>query len=349
MVSAIISAVAVMALVALAEWRHARRVRRHAHLAFGAAARGRGWTRLAPAVRALGLGLVTLGGVLLWRFDPQSAAARPSPAASKRLLICLDVSPSMLIRDAGPDFPRVARAKWAAEALRPVLDAALASDDTRITVVGFFDKAIPILIDTYDRNVVVNLFDGLRLDYAFSGPDTDLQAGVNGALELARTWARDSATLVVISDGDSRSGLTGLRPVPPGIAQTLVMGVGDVNTATEINGRRSRQDDRSLRLLATKLGGRYDDCNRVPLPASVPFNLTMRAPVALDAAAQRALGLAALGVGGVLTGTIGPVLLRWGRRSGELTRPREPAWRVGRAESTAGDMAGAARMREVTT
>ncbi len=52
-------------------------------------------------------------------------------------------------------------------------------------------------------NVVRNVLDGLPLYAAFEAGPTKLSSGVNDALAYARKWKADSATLLVISDGDS--------------------------------------------------------------------------------------------------------------------------------------------------
>ena len=63
-------ALAAAAIVALAEWRHAARVRRVARLAFGPGGQPAAWARLAPAIRVAGALLATFGAMVLLRFDP---------------------------------------------------------------------------------------------------------------------------------------------------------------------------------------------------------------------------------------------------------------------------------------
>jgi hypothetical protein len=58
--------------------------------------------------------------------------------------------------------------------------------DTRITLVGFYTKALPILQDTTDKHVVSNILDGLPMAVAFEGGSTDLMAGIDLSLKLAR-------------------------------------------------------------------------------------------------------------------------------------------------------------------
>ena len=172
-----------------------------------------------------------------------------------------------------------------------------------------------MLLDTDDFNLVRNVLDALPLHNAFQSGETDLQAGVNGALDLARSWAPDSAMLVVVSDGDSNAGLTGVRPVPPSIAQTVVVGVGDIGRTSVIGDRRTRQDAASLRQLASRLGGEYIDCNQTILPPRHTRRLLMRAPKPPIDRLERNIGLACIGAGSFAAALVGPVLLRYGRRT----------------------------------
>jgi hypothetical protein len=50
----------------------------------------------------------------------------------------------MQIKDAGPDAEKVSRARWAGKLTQAILDR-LDMKDTRITLVGFYTKALPIL------------------------------------------------------------------------------------------------------------------------------------------------------------------------------------------------------------
>lgn len=320
MVISALIAIGAGGVVAAAERLHARRVRAAAHLAFGPGAAASRWTRLAPAVRVIGMSLAVFGALLLIRIDPAPTHRERDPSLSRRLLICLDVSPSMLVQDAGPDVPKVSRAAWAGRALRPLLDSAGSAEDTSLSLVIFHNGAMPLLIDTYDKDVIYNLLDGMRLDSLFRRGSTDLQAGVNAALETARRWARDSATLVIVSDGDSDTGLPSLLPKPPSIAQTIVVGVGDTQSTSEINGVMTRQDAGSLRLLSSRLGGRYYDCNRQLVPPLATERLISIKPRSAASIGERAVGLASVGAGALITGCVGPLLIAFGRRDPDADR-----------------------------
>lgn len=333
MVAVITAAVALLAV--LGEALHARRIARVARLAFGPPARPRWWARAAPLIRIVGVTLLAFGAATLTVYDPRGNDQTPSPRASRQLLIALDVSPSMLIKDAGPNADKVSRSRWAGSVVQGVLDR-LDMKETRITLVAFYTKAITVLQDTTDKNVISNMFDGLQLHVAFEAGPTDLASGVNASLNVAKSWARRSTTLLVISDGDARTTLGAVSP-PPAIADTIVIGVGDPNRASVVSGHSSKQEATSLKTLAARLGGYYHDGNQHHLPTAILRKLSMISPNDGGDLSLRDAALAALGTGGFLTAFIGPALMWAGvrrappvkivqtRLSPPSTRPPNPA------------------------
>jgi Ca-activated chloride channel homolog len=301
---------AALVLAAIAEHRHAQRVARVARLAFGPAGKPAAWTHAAPIARATGLALAAFGATVLLRYDPVETDIEPDPRASRQLLVVLDVSPSMNLSDAGPSTEKVMRGVWAGKVLQGILDR-LDMKDTRVSMVAFYTKAIPMLQDSTDKNVLSNLMDGLPLYTAFKPGETDLNAGLVAAYEMAKGWARRSTTLVVISDGDLS------KPVnpparPASIADAIVIGVGDPNRATTLAGHASRQDAWTLKSLAGKLDGYYHDGNSRHLPREIIEKLTMIAPRVADGIGLREAGLLSLGVGCALVGLVGPLLILFG-------------------------------------
>ena len=63
--TALATALAILALIAFTEWLHTRRVRRVAMLAFGPGGRAREWTWLAPFLRTVSFALLAWGLVTL--------------------------------------------------------------------------------------------------------------------------------------------------------------------------------------------------------------------------------------------------------------------------------------------
>lgn len=301
---------AALLLAAFAEHRHAQRIARVARLAFGPAGRPAPWTHAAPFARAIGLALAAFGATVLVRYDPIETDVEPDPRASRQLLVVLDVSPSMNLADAGPTGDKVMRGVWAGKVLQGVLDR-LDMKDTRVSMIAFYTKAIPMLQDSTDKNVLANLMDGLPLYTAFKPGETDLNAGLVAAFDMAKGWARGSTTLVIISDGDLS------KPVSPparpaSIADTIVIGVGDPNRAMMLAGHASRQDAWTLKSLAGRLDGYYHDGNARHLPREIIEKLTMIAPRVSDAIGVREAGLLALGIGCALVGLAGPLLILFG-------------------------------------
>jgi Ca-activated chloride channel family protein len=294
-------------VAAAGEWLHARRVARIARLAFGPSGRPAVWTKAAPLVRVAGVGLAAWGAAVLAQYDPTGGDQTPSARASKQILIALDVSPSMLIKDAGPDVDKVSRSQWAGKVVQGVLDR-VDMKDTRITLVAFYTKAMTVLKDSTDKNVIANMFDGLQLHVAFQGGATDLASGVNEALQVARPWARRSTTLIVISDGDAK-GIVNTVTLPPAIADTIVIGVGDPFKATIVSGHSSKQETWSLKQLAARLSGYYHEGNRLHLPSQVLRKLAMVSPNAGTGVGLREAALIALGIGCSFVALIGPALM----------------------------------------
>ncbi len=322
---AVFLALGVGAVVAFAEWLHGRRIRRVAHLAFGIGGAPRAWTRIAPLVRTVAAALVVFGLVVLALQKPEAVERIPTKEASKHLLICLDASPSMYVDDAGPRGDQK-RAIWAGRVLKGILDR-IDTETTRVSVFAIYTDALPIVQDTFDLNVVEHLFDGLPYHTAFEPGATLLSSGIAKALDYARHWPRDSATLVVISDGDSEDG-AGVRFVPASIADAIVIGVGDPSRPTMVAGHRSKQDVASLRTLAHALDGFYHQGNTQQLPSSVLDKLTMIQPRITDSIGLRELAFLAIAVGSVLLAGIGPALALLGKRASQLTvRPRAVARR----------------------
>jgi Ca-activated chloride channel family protein len=317
------AALAALVIGLVAESLHARRTARVARLAFGPTGRPAAWARAAPALRVAGLALATFGATVLLRHDPIEGEAVPNPRASRQLLVVLDVSPSMNITDAGPDRVKIMRGLWAGKVLRGILDR-LDMADTRVSMIAFYSKAVPMLQDSTDKNVLANLMDGLPLYTAFVPGETDMQAGIDAAFAMAKGWARRSTTLVVISDGDLA------RPVvprerPASIADTIVIGVGDPNRATELAGHASRQDTWMLKALAGKLDGHYHEGNTKHLPREIIERLSMIAPRPGDALGLREAALVCVGIGGACLGLVGPLLILFGAPRSHLRATRREA------------------------
>jgi len=301
------AALLTMAASALAEWLHARRVRRVAYLAFGATERPRHWVRLAAPLRIVAAGALAWALMTLLVLD--SAALQTIVGDDQRevqhVVIALDVSPSMHLVDAGPRGDQ-SRGERAREALGSILNR-LDGRRTRFSIVAFYSDARPVVIDTFDPEVVANVLADLPLEHAFDAGKTNLYAGVRSAAELAKGWREKSATLLVVSDGDTLPAQE-IPTLPRAYAKMLALGVGNTARGTFIDDHSSRQDAQSLERLALRLGGSYYDVNVRHLPTSVIQSLPAppaKAGIGLD---MRATALAAAGGGAAVLALL-PVLL----------------------------------------
>ncbi|MBC23481.1 MAG: hypothetical protein CMJ32_06140 [Phycisphaerae bacterium] len=303
----------------MTELLHARRVRRIGRLAFGRTGRPRGWTRITPLVRCASVVLLSWGFLVLAEHKPRGRSIDPEKEPSQHLLVCLDVSPSMYIEDAGPGG-RESRSMRASEVLRGILSR-LDMNETRVTVVAFYTSALPIVVDTYDINIIENVLNGLPMEHAFEVGQTRMQEGVEASLEFARPWPPDSAALIVVSDGDTISESM-IQSMPRSISDAIVIGVGNPHKGTTIAGRSSRQDEASLKRLAVRLNGIYHDANTKHLPSSILSGLSMIIMNPEEADLLKRLALISILVGGCLLAATGPALVMLGMPAADLVRKK---------------------------
>jgi Ca-activated chloride channel family protein len=311
-----LAALAALALVACAELLHRRRVRQVATLAFGPGGRPAWWVRSAPATRALAAAALAWGLATLLVIPPKVHRAGALPEEDLRhIVLVLDVSPSMKLRDAGPDGTQ-SRSERVYTLMESFFQR-VAMDQFRLSLVAVYNGAKPVVVDTRDVDVVRNFLDGLDMYQAFEAGKTTLLAGLEEAAKLAEPWERASTTVVLISDGDTVPP-TGMPAMPPSVSGVLVVGVGDPRAGSFIDGRQSRQDVAMLRQIALRLGGDYHDGNQKHLPTEMLVRLT-RAPgeSATDQLTRREYALAATGLGALLLTAL-PAALRafgtaWGR------------------------------------
>ena len=304
----ILIALGAAAICGLAEYLHARRSRRVAGLVLGRERPTR-VAQAAPWLRVLGAGTLTWGVVTLMTIDGSPRSRLDQSKPTQHVLICLDVSPSMYVADAGPDG-RQQRGKRARVVLQSVFDR-LDMTRTRVSLVAFYTSAKPVVVDTFDLNVVANILEDLPLEHAFKEGQTKMYDGVREAARIAEKWPPASATLIVVSDGDTLPD-AGAPTMPASVIDTLVVGVGNPYRGTQIGGRSSRQDVSSLKQLAARLRGTYHDGNAHHLPSSVLRGLRMLSTEADERPALRTIALWATGVGGLIVAGVWPLLAALG-------------------------------------
>jgi Ca-activated chloride channel family protein len=315
---ALIVGAAATLLVSVAEILHARRVRRVGRLAFGPRGRARDWVLLAAPTRVMGAGLLVWGLTTLYLIDPQFRRPKEVPdAALKRIVIALDVSPSMELSDAGDKMDQMRRSR-AAQVLMSVMDR-VSLEQARVTVVAFYTGAKPVVIDTRDPAVVKNIVNDLPLDYAFENGKTAILDGIEEAFKIAKPWREKSATLLVVSDGDTVP-YSGMPAAPPSIGRVIVIGVGDAHVGKFIDGHMSRQDAVALRQVAARLNGAYYDANDRNVPTQLISELSGLMPLKEESrAGRREAAIAAVALGGSAVAAVPIALALFGT-----------SWRPGR-------------------
>jgi Ca-activated chloride channel family protein len=297
--TALYATLAALLLTALAEWLHVRRCRRVARLAFGPGGAPREWTKFVPWLRVFSVGALGWGLTTLLQIGPRAAQSDLLPEGGYRhLILALDVSPSMQLQDGGVGAKQT-RAQRANEVMTSLLQR-IATDQVRISIVAFYTDAKPVVVDTFDMEVVKNALNELPLDLAFDVGKTALLQGIRQAGELAKPWQPDSTTLVVVSDGDTIPD-SGMPELPRSIHRTLIVGVGDSRSGRFIDGHQSRQDVSTLRQLAGRLRGNYFDANEKHVPSDRLAMLSKSLPLsAARERGRRELALAVVGLGSLL-------------------------------------------------
>lgn len=254
-------------VVMVGEILHQVRVRRIAHLAFGPDGSPAALAMLAPFGRVLAAGALAWGLSTLLFLEPKvHKGEEVSPEEWRHLLLVHDVSPSMLLKDAGPnaDMTRAARAKELVDSLFERVPIG----KFKVTVIATYNGAKPVVEDTTDIEVVRHILTEVDLRYAFKAGSTKLFDGIAEAARIAKPWRIGSALLVIVSDGDTVPA-TGMPELPPAIGGTLVIGVGDNLAGKFIAGHQSRQDESTLRQVAIRLGGEFHNGNKRHVPSDI--------------------------------------------------------------------------------
>jgi Ca-activated chloride channel family protein len=256
-----------VALTFVGELLHARRVGRVAALVFGPAGRPAPIALAAPLLRPVAVGLLAWGLVTLLQLPPKVHRGGEIPPEEWRHLILVhDVSPSMLLKDAGAngDQTRAARARELVDSLFERVPLG----KFKVTVIATYNGAKPVVEDTTDLEVVRHVMTEVDLRFAFKAGSTKLFDGIAEAARIAKPWRPGSALMVIVSDGDTVPA-TGMPELPPAIGGTLVIGVGDHLAGKFIAGHQSRQDESTLRQVATRLGGEFHNGNKRHVPSDV--------------------------------------------------------------------------------
>jgi Ca-activated chloride channel homolog len=311
---AVLLAALVLILAVWAERIHARRCRAVGRLAFGPTGEPRGWTRCVPLLRVVAATALAWGLMILTlspneALDTTGAEKDEIPAEDlQRVILLLDVSPSMAISDSGEngDLERRQRVLQVVEGIFPRISVAR----TRFSIIAFFTSARPVVVDAYDTAVISNVLDNLPLVWAFEPGKTDVIAGLQATADLARDWTPNSTTVILCTDGDTVD-FSQIPKMPRSINQVQIFAVGDPVVGTFIDGHDSRQQSGVLRRLAAELRGSYYDVNTRHVPTSALAELAVTPPKpAKLGLTLKDLALGATAIGAALLAVI-PLLLEY--------------------------------------
>ena len=308
-------ALVVALLTALAESWHHRRSQSVARLAFGPSGQPRSWTRIVPVLRVVSMSLACWGLIVLATLEPQllgdagaSAADKTDPADVQRVVLVLDVSPSMNIVDAGAD-QKLRRRDRVLEVVEGIMSR-IALSRTRFSVVVFFTSARPVVVDATDINVVRNILDSMPLVWSFEPGETRLLDGVRVAGELARDWPPKSTTMFLCTDGDTVD-FSQVPKLPRSIRDVEILAVGDPVVGTLVGNHDSRQEAGILRRLAAELGGAYHNVNTRHVPSKALADLARLPPPPASVGWQiKDVARIAVTIGAILLTSI-PVALQY--------------------------------------
>ena len=264
----IIAALAVAVIATGAEMLHLQRINRVRHLAFGTNSPIPAITYIAPVIRVFSIAALTWALTTLFTLQPKAHRSANAnidfPKNERRhLILLLDVSPSMKLRDAGAD-DKLSRTERASALLQSMLQRTT-DEKLHFTMIAVYNGAKPVVKESRDIEVILNFLDGLPLSSVFPSGKTKLFDGITEAVAVAKDWPARSATLVIASDGDTVPS-TGMPKLPPSIGSTLVLGVGNPTKGSFIDGSQSRQDAGTLSQIAARLGGSYHDGNKKHIP-----------------------------------------------------------------------------------
>jgi Ca-activated chloride channel homolog len=311
---ALLLAAVVFGLSAWAEWIHARRSAALGRLAFGPTGQPRGWTKVTPLLR-VAAGTLLAWGLVILALSPSDAidttgtdSDESAPEDLQRVILLLDVSPSMAIVDSGEkrDLERRQRVLQVIEGIFPRISVAR----TRFSIIAFFTSARPVVVDSYDTAVITNVLDNLPLVWAFEPGKTNVIEGLQATADMARDWAPKSTTVILCTDGDTVD-FSQIPKMPRSIRQVQIFAVGDPVVGTFIDGHDSRQQAGVLRRLAAELRGSYYDVNTRHVPTSALADLAVNPPKpARPGWTLKDLALGAIAIG-ALTFALLPLLLEY--------------------------------------
>ncbi|MEM9941597.1 MAG: VWA domain-containing protein [Planctomycetota bacterium] len=261
-------AIAVALIAVVAEVMQLRRVRRVKRLAFGPRQKPAIWTHAVPLLRVVGLATACWGFLSLLLVVEAQVHNQTQIAENeyKHLVLVVDVSPSMHLEDAGTDGKRTRRQR-ASDLLESLFNR-IPMRQFKITVIGVYTDAKMLLEDSKDHEVVRHIMEKMPMWHAFKPGKTKLISGIQLAAKASKNWNPGSAYILLLTDGDTVP-TKGMPKLPVSVKDFFVVGVGNPNSGTFIDGHQSRQDVNTLRQIANRLRGSYHNGNQKHLTSQL--------------------------------------------------------------------------------
>lgn len=254
-------ALGVLLVATVAEFLHLRRIRIIRHLAFGPKGKQPVWNYAVPVFRVLGIALACWGFASLWFVVEAEVHNKQEIAENeyKHLVLVVDVSPSMHLKDAGPEGKRTRRQR-ASDILESLFNR-IPMRQFKITFIAVYSDAKMLLEDSKDHEVVRHIMEKMPMWHAYKPGKTKLMTGITEAVKFAKPFNPNSTYVLMLTDGDTVP-TTGMPKLPASVADFFVIGVGDSNSGSFIDGHQSRQDINTLRQVANRLRGVYHNGNK---------------------------------------------------------------------------------------
>ncbi len=260
--------ITVLLVAVVAEGLQQSRIHKIQRLAFGPKARPAFWTRLAPAFCVVGIALACWGFTSLW-FVVEAQVHKQDHIDEndyKHLVLVVDVSPSMHLKDAGPDGERTRRQR-ASDILESLFNR-IPMRQFKITFIAVYSDAKMLLEDSQDHEVVRHIMEKMPMWHAYKSGKTRLMSGITEAVKVAKPWNPKSTIVMMLTDGDTVP-TTGMPNLPASVDEFLVVGVGDSSVGSFIDGHQSRQDINTLRQVANRLRGTFHNGNKKHLTSQI--------------------------------------------------------------------------------
>ena len=263
-----IIAISVVLFATLGEVFHQWRIQKVKRLAFGPKSGPATWSYAASVLRVIALGLACWGFASLWLVVEAEIHNKNKIEENeyKHLVLVVDVSPSMHLKDAGPERDRTRRQR-ASDVLESLFNR-IPMRQFKISFIAVYTDAKMLLEDSKDHEVVRHIMEKMPMWHAYKPGKTKLMSGINEAVKVAKPWNPNSAFVLMLTDGDTVP-TTGMPNLPASVADFIVVGVGDPTTGSFIDGHQSRQDINTLRQVANRLRGVYHNGNKKHLTSQI--------------------------------------------------------------------------------